>query len=202
MTNSKSFIFTSNKAEGHFYLAQAFASLDKWNDAARELKAALRLRPHWTEAWNQLGIALASVNDLKGALVAFERARKLRPTEMALVFNAGRAHYGLQHYEEALSCFRLFEQTSPRHPEIHRWIGLAQAEQGKLDEALIALTKSISLDPRNAEAWDALALIHDRMDNSTEAESAKALAASLRVPFPEEEERSSGANRLPAAKSL
>ena len=47
--------------------------------AAARFEAALKIRPDWAEAHNNLGIALASQGRIAEALTHFERAVQLKP---------------------------------------------------------------------------------------------------------------------------
>jgi lipoprotein NlpI len=64
--------------------------------AAARFEAALKIRPDWAEAHNNLGIALASQGKISAALAHFERAVALNPSMSDARANRDQARTALK----------------------------------------------------------------------------------------------------------
>ena len=64
--------------------------------AAARFQSALRIRPEWAEAENNLGIALASQGRIADALPHFERAVTLKPSLQDARANRDQARAALR----------------------------------------------------------------------------------------------------------
>src|SRR3989475_13195123 len=60
-----------------------------WIEAAAQFKSVVELDPGRTTAWYYLGEALNNVDDLAGALTAFERAAELEPGNAKALYGCG-----------------------------------------------------------------------------------------------------------------
>lgn len=66
-------------AQLHNALGYAYAQKENYDQAVQEYRAAVSLQPGYVTAWNNLGDALESKKDYKGALEAFEEALAYAP---------------------------------------------------------------------------------------------------------------------------
>ena len=60
-----------------------------------------------------MGIALEKLGDLRGAVLAYDRATELKPSLTEAWFRAGALVYTLGHRKEAIGCFRRAAATGP-----------------------------------------------------------------------------------------
>jgi tetratricopeptide (TPR) repeat protein len=76
------------RAEVCFNLANSLYAFARVAEAAEHFKQAVALEPQFCEAWNNLGVALAEIGDVKAAEAAFR-------TSLELDENCADAHYNL-----------------------------------------------------------------------------------------------------------
>ena len=124
------------------------------DEAILQYEEALRLRPGYPEARNNLGNALESVGRTREAIAQYEEALRLEPNLAEAHYNLGRAlaampgrsAEAIAQYEEAL-------RLKPGYPEAHFGLGSAlEAVPGRLDEAIAQLGESIRIRPDYAQA--------------------------------------------------
>jgi stress-induced-phosphoprotein 1 len=60
----------------------AYIKLEKWNDALKDAVMSTKLKPDWGKAWGRLGAALYGQNKLDEALVAYNKANELEPSDI------------------------------------------------------------------------------------------------------------------------
>lgn len=93
----------SRMAEAHHRLGLALQKQGKHEDAVKEIKKALHVRPNNPEMWNNLGTLYQEQNKPREAIDAFERAVTLKP-------NYGRARYNLAVAYEPFNVRRAIEE--------------------------------------------------------------------------------------------
>jgi TolB-like protein/Tfp pilus assembly protein PilF/predicted Ser/Thr protein kinase len=107
------------------------------------------------------------------AEAAIEVASRLRP-------DAGEAHLaraenlyrGYLDYEDALVELEIAGKTLPNDPQIFELKGYIERRQGKQEEALRSLERSVDLDPRNVFTLQQIALSYAALRRYAEAKSA------------------------------
>ena len=83
-----------NFAEAHYNLGLAIIAESKnpaWPRALAEFEAALKLRPHYPEAMNMVGVSMLETGAAASAIPPFRSALLLNPKSAELHFNLGRA---------------------------------------------------------------------------------------------------------------
>jgi predicted O-linked N-acetylglucosamine transferase (SPINDLY family) len=120
-------------------------------------------------AQNSFGVALCAVDDLDGALAAFEAAIALNPDFAEAHSNLASVLRRQKRLEESIqSCVRAIE-LSPDLAEAYLILGGAYFDQNKLDAALLSHQYAIELDPDNAEAHHILAWVYFALKRTEEA---------------------------------
>ena len=71
------------RPEYHNSLGNVYRTLGRPADAIEEFREALRLKPNFSIAYNNLGIALADCGQNRGAVACFEQALATRPVQSA-----------------------------------------------------------------------------------------------------------------------
>lgn len=85
-----------------------------WAGAAAQLRQALALDPALGPAWYYLGDALNHVDDLTGALRAFERAVQLQPADAKALYGVGKVLDRLHRPDEATVMYRRAREARGR----------------------------------------------------------------------------------------
>ena len=99
----------------------------KLNEAIRLYKQVLALTPNHAEAWNNLGVALATQGQVEGALTAFSKATVVDPSSAEARNNLGLALAGQGRVREAAAEFRRALALNPEFLPARR--NLDQAER-------------------------------------------------------------------------
>ena len=60
----------------------AYIKLKKWNEALNDAVTSTKLKPDWGKAWGRLGAALYGLDKLDEALVAYNKANELEPSNI------------------------------------------------------------------------------------------------------------------------
>ena len=61
-----------------------YIKLEKWNEALNDAVMSTKLKPDWGKAWGRLGAALYGQDKLDEALVAYNKAYELEPSNIYL----------------------------------------------------------------------------------------------------------------------
>ncbi|MDQ7778524.1 MAG: tetratricopeptide repeat protein [Planctomycetota bacterium] len=80
-------------ASAHFEKGRIFRAQQKWSEAAEQFELALKNRPDFLEAYNDLGCVLYRLRKYDGAILAFTKALELSPHDAELIYNLAAAHF-------------------------------------------------------------------------------------------------------------
>lgn len=140
-----------NNPDIHYAVSNLHTFCGNYRDAAAHLQAALRLRPQWSDAWNNLANQAEALGDREGALALFDRALEQDPANAGAIVNRGMTCLALGRLAEGWEGYaRRFDD--PRFPFVPRtwpwpkWRGeplegktiLVWGDQGVGDELLYA----------------------------------------------------------------
>lgn len=143
----------------------------RWDDAAREFEAAIRIAPNLAEAYANLGLVRQRQGNMSAAAAAFEKALQLKPDLPGLegllgfaLLMSGRAESAIDHLERA-------HQKTPGNDRVNSWLGLAYLESGQYRQAIGQLESVRKSTPRDinvllylARAYDGLlGELHDEL---------------------------------------
>jgi serine/threonine-protein kinase len=175
---------TTNLAAFEAYLrARAFLDRDfgqNWEaqrDALESLEQAVRLDPRFSAAHARLGWLHARMAEFGydvslGTGITAERrwemARAAAGRALAADSLSAAAHGVLARYYRTIRVdtareraeLALAERSEPNSPETIAARGYKLADVGRTEDALRELERAATLDPRNAERWTSIAVIH------------------------------------------
>lgn len=139
--------------------AWALAELERTDEAAAVVEAALEAYPDSGRLHATLGVVLSNQGDLEGAAEALQRAIELDEEDEVAVANLGFIHERLRDYENAVG---LYERAINMGAEID-WVlkrkAAVHAELGDLAQARMTLKRYLSLAPDDAEQWITLGIM-------------------------------------------
>src|SRR5438132_10469409 len=120
---------TSNNYIAHTNLAQNLTHSGRFTEAIAECQKALKIKPDWAAAHNNLGVALL---------------RNKQSGDGALGHD-GAVDEAIEHYRKAL-------QINPDFTQAHKNLGIVFVRKGQLDEAIAQFQKTLELEPNDAQA--------------------------------------------------
>jgi DNA-binding winged helix-turn-helix (wHTH) protein/TolB-like protein/Flp pilus assembly protein TadD len=126
-----------------------------WPEAERELKRAIELDPNNDGAHSEYGSYLITIGRFDEAIALRKRASDLAgPSAFPVIVNLGNAYFSARRYEEAIKHYRRALELNPRFARSHVALGMAYAQMGKHEEALVEIKQAISIsdDTRNIAA--------------------------------------------------
>ena len=104
---------TADDPEAHYTRALTLVNLQRIDEAAEELREAVRLRPHHYYEWLDLGVTLDRLGDEKGAAAALNQSIRLAPMFAQPRWQFGNFLYAQGQYDEAFAQMRLASQSNP-----------------------------------------------------------------------------------------
>jgi tetratricopeptide (TPR) repeat protein len=111
------------------------------------------------KAFHVLAMALARMGHQHKALVTYERAFALDPTDPELLVNLGLAAWNLKLNEGAAKMFGLYIAACPDSPLGYNNLGSVQSDQGEVDTAIETIRSAIYRMPGEAVLWNSLATV-------------------------------------------
>ena len=122
----------SAKARELFNKAQRLEQAGKPEEAIKTYQNAIRLEPTYAEAYQQMGLAYASLNQYPEAVKAFQEVIRLRPQSSLAQGNLGAAYMKMGRFQEARNAFREAVRLRPDDAErpLQSGAGPGQTEAG------------------------------------------------------------------------
>ncbi len=133
----------SDWAEAHFALGQAYFDQGAYEQAAGEWTAALKTKPD-AATYISLGDANEKLRRWSEAAAAYQKALALRDDADTHVY-LGLVELQLQKIDTAVAEYQKALELDPKSALAYMALGDAYAQQGKLDEAVTAYRRTLSL---------------------------------------------------------
>ena len=158
-------------------LVQLYAKGARLPEITHELLAKSKADPNNDALHYALGLAEFAETRTAGdqALVQFQQAEKLRPSEAEYPFRLGVAYFELERYQDAVGPLQRATQLAPDVAKYHVPLGLALAKLGRKKAAMDAFKSLLHLQPTSKDvklAQQALEQFEDPMRDIPQAESA------------------------------
>lgn len=138
---------TNNNYLAQKYLGNALVNQGKYKEAIFHLSEALRLKPDFAGARNDLAVALMGQGNPGEAISHLHEALRFQP-------NYARAHFNLavilaqqNRFGEAIMHYRETLRIEPNTPEAHNNLGVILASQGSLEEAIDHYSEALRINP-------------------------------------------------------
>lgn len=126
-------------------------------EAVATLRDGLALQPNDAMTLNNLGSALRADGDANEAIKAFERATELEPELAAVWYNLGKTLKSQARIEDARGALQRALELEPGHVAARMVLGDACKGLGEIDTAAQCYRTVLKRNPRNGQAWFALA---------------------------------------------
>ena len=112
--------------------------------ADREYARAVALDPSDGHALWLRGMYLAAMKRTTEAIAAVEQAQQLDPLSLMIQGASARAYYSARQYPEAVAQAKVALELDSTYPRARLWVGMAQEQLGKPDEAIRELKATIA----------------------------------------------------------
>jgi len=128
-------------------LGMTYHQMGDLASAARELRAALTLRPADVVTTFYLGLTLARMGQHQAAREAFEKVLELDPANDGALNNLGIVALNEKRFDSAAALYRRLVASKPHDSFAWANLGLALMNLQKTAEAVTALEKAAEIDP-------------------------------------------------------
>ncbi|MEM1361884.1 MAG: tetratricopeptide repeat protein [Pseudomonadota bacterium] len=150
---------------------------DRWEEAERDFRQALELRPDQPQVLNYLGYSMVELQvNLDEALEMIETAVIGRPNDGYITDSLGWVLYRLGRYEEAVVHMERAAELMPVDPIINDHLGDVYWAVGRQLEAQFQWRRALSFDPEPEEAERIRRKLEVGLDVVLEEEGAEPIA--------------------------
>jgi tetratricopeptide (TPR) repeat protein len=113
----------------------AFHQLLQLDNARKNYEQAVKLKPDYAEAINNLGTVYYARKSFRRAIVYYKRALKLSPESASIYSNLGTAYFARKQYMEATDAFQTALKLDPEVFEHHSSYGVLLQERSVEERA-------------------------------------------------------------------
>ena len=141
-------------ADAHNWLGVAYLQKNSLTEAAAEFRQAIKLKPGFVRAYNNLGSTLAQAGDIAQGIQVLQEGLKYAPRRLPTAPQPGNgaALEGRCRWR-AGACSAPCFANSADSPELQYQYGQTLRQKGDLDGAILAFEKSLDLNPESQEAY-------------------------------------------------
>lgn len=141
---TKALEIDNSLAEAHTSLGFAHLLYDwDFQHAERAFKRAIKLNPAYANAHDGYGFYLKATGQNEAAVRESRRAQNLDPLSLFATVSLGWAYYFARQYDRAIEHGSKALELDPRFDFAHWIVGLALAQQGRTEEAVVALNQAV-----------------------------------------------------------
>ncbi len=126
------------------------------DEAIASYREALRIRPDFAEAHDNLGKALKERGRLDDAIASYREALRIQPDHAGAHYRMGNALYEQGRLDAAAASYREALRIEPGFAEGHNNLGNALKERGLLDDAIASYREALAVKPEYAVAHNNL----------------------------------------------
>jgi eukaryotic-like serine/threonine-protein kinase len=137
--------------------AQIYNRLNRWEDAEKTLRRALKEHPNYWLAYNELGFGLHGEARYREAIQAFRAASLAAPKRSMALSNLGAEYLQIGDFAEALESLKRGLTLDPGSDFAAANTSLALRYQEKYEQALPFARKAVELNPALDTNWLELA---------------------------------------------
>jgi tetratricopeptide (TPR) repeat protein len=140
-----------NAADAYYALGLVYRDWGKADDEIQAYKAAIRLRPDYTVAYERLGARYLRSKKFNEAVEIFRQLSTLKPGDANAPNNMGEALLELNRLNDAVESFRQSIRLKPDFGKAYYNLGRCLLAMGNRDGALEQYTILTNIDPDWAE---------------------------------------------------
>src|SRR5262245_62084218 len=145
-----------NGADAYYALGLVYRDWGKADEEIQAYKAAIRLRPDYTVAYERLGSRYLRSKKFNEAVEIFRQLAALKPGDANAPNNMGEAYLELNRFNDAVESFRQSIRLKPDFGKAYYNLGRAFMALGNRDAALEQYTILTNIDPDYAEKLNSI----------------------------------------------
>ena len=131
----------------------ANAALQNYEKAIDSYKQAIKIKPDYAEAYNNMGNALNDKGELDAAIDSYKQALKIKPDFAEAYYNMGNSLRDNGDLDTAIDSYNKVLTIKPDHAEAYYNMGNALKEKSDLDAAIDSYKQAIKIKPDFAEVY-------------------------------------------------
>ena len=144
----------------------ANAGLMQFDAAIASYSHAIKIKPDYAEAYNNMGNALRDKGDPETAIVNYKQAININPDYAEAYYNLGIILQDKNNLDAAISNYKQALKIKPDYAEAYNNMGNALKYQNNLEAAILSYTEALKLKPDYAEAYNNMGgALHDKGDS-------------------------------------
>src|SRR5574341_12385 len=149
----KEVLIKENYAEFLMDLSTWFYEKEDFDSAAQACEQAIVIRPHYSVAYTNWGVALFNLGKYEKAVEKFQKAVDIDPKNVLAYFNWGILFGKQGRYGEAIEKYQKAVEINPTDGESHINWGNALAKLGRYGESIEKYQRAIEINPKLAAAY-------------------------------------------------
>jgi tetratricopeptide (TPR) repeat protein len=158
-----------NSSLAHYILGVAYGKMHFFGDAAGSFQEAIKLKPDYVDAWNNLGWAYTQMGKLPEAVAVFQQLIKFTPNDAQVWSNLGGVQARLGHQADAIASYKMAVQLKPDYADAWFNLGATYASRSMLEEAMKSFRQAVRYQPNFPEAWFDLGVVSNQQGSNDEA---------------------------------
>ncbi len=142
--------------------------------ASEYFRSAVRKKPDYAEAHNNLGIVLSHLGHGDEAIREFEAAASnvLYPTPEVAYYNLGEEYRRRKDFRKSEEMYRRSIAVNDRYADAYLRLAFLQGERGQREEAARTLEACVAMAPAYAPAWLNLGRVYLSLGRTKDANDA------------------------------
>ncbi|MEP0771233.1 tetratricopeptide repeat-containing serine protease family protein [Trichocoleus sp. ST-U1] len=143
----------TQKAEDFINEGNDFYIKQSYDDALAAYDKAIALKPDYSVAWYNRGIALRNLKRYEDAIASYDKAIALKPDDADAWTSRGIALSNLKRYEDALASYDKAIAFKPDDSAAWYNRGYALDDLQRYEDAIASYDKAIALKPDDSATW-------------------------------------------------
>jgi len=150
----------SLKQDAIYYdtLARSLKSCGRLDDAIAAYRDALRLKPDFAGAQNNLGVALRAAGEVRESQAAFRAAINTNPNFAEAHNNLGNLLIEVGRFDAAIAACRRATALKPSYGDAFNNLGNALMGKRTIADAVAAYRRALQINSNHVEAWNNLGI--------------------------------------------
>ena len=143
----------------HNICGAVYAAFKQYDAAINSYKQAIKIKPDFADAHNNMGNALQDKGELDAAIDSYKQALKIKPDFAEAYYNMGNALKEKGELDAAIDSYKKALKIKPDYADAHSNMGVALQDKGEPDAAIDSYKQALKVKPDYAEAHRNLSAI-------------------------------------------